>query len=279
VSAFRLATCQFPVSADSERNLGFVVRLVEKSVADGADAVHFPECALSGYPGSDLQTWHGFDWDRLREATEHVMGLARSHSVWIVIGSSHRLSPGHLPHNSVYVIGPDGTLVDRYDKLFCTPQDLDFFSPGGYFSVFEINGVTCGILICHDFRYPEVYRDYYTRGVRCVFQSFYNARKEKATIHTHVVRPSLQARAASNHVWISASNASGYYQSWPSVFVAPDGRIMQSLRQHRAGTMINTVDLSERYVDKCSFRDEAINGILHSGTIVDDPRSVRRDTI
>ncbi|MEZ4606679.1 MAG: hypothetical protein R2865_07755 [Deinococcales bacterium] len=32
-----------------------------------------------------------------------------------------------------------------------------------YFSVFDIRGFCCGALICHDYRYPELYREYKRR--------------------------------------------------------------------------------------------------------------------
>jgi predicted amidohydrolase len=163
--------------------------------------------------------------------------------------------------------------------LFCTKQDLNFYTPGDHFSVFEIEGIKCGVLICHDVRYPELYRRYYTLGARCLFHSFYNATAQGRTIHTVIIRPTLQARAATNHFWISVSNASGYYQGWPSVFIVPDGTIVGSLRQHRTGMMLNCVDTEEEFVDKCSFRDLAVQGILHSGTAVDDHRSRQRDSL
>lgn len=88
----------------------------------------------------------------------------------------------HKPHNSLYIIDDRGDLVDRYDKRFCAgdgspnPQtgDLANYSPGNHFSVFSINGVRCGALICHDYRYPELYRQYKRRGVEVMFH-FYHA--------------------------------------------------------------------------------------------------------
>ncbi|GAI80841.1 unnamed protein product, partial [marine sediment metagenome] len=34
------------------------------------DIVHFPECALSGYPGVDMETLDDFDWKLLYQATD-----------------------------------------------------------------------------------------------------------------------------------------------------------------------------------------------------------------
>lgn len=277
MSAFKVATCQFPLSADIRRNAHHMAQMIRAAAERGADAVHLPEGALSGYAGKQFRTWDGFDWLTLHRESENLLGLAEKYHLWLLFGSAHPLTTPHLPHNSVYAVSPAGEIVERYDKLFCTHQDLVFYTPGDHFSAFELAGVRCGILICHDSRYPELYRRYYSQGVRCILQSFYNAGEQGPTIHTAIIRPTLQAHAACNHFWISVSNASNYYQTWPSVFIVPDGRIVQSLRRHRAGMMIQAVDEAARFLDKCSFRDLAVSGQWHSGTAVDDPRSRRRD--
>jgi predicted amidohydrolase len=253
-------------------------QMIRAAASLGANVIHFPEGALSGYAGVQLQTWEGFDWLALRRESENLVARAKQHGVWILFGSAHRLMGDHLPHNSVYAVSPQGEIVERYDKLFCTRQDLEFYTPGNHLSVFEIEGLRCGILVCHDSRYPELYRRYYLEGVRCIFQSFYNASKNGRTIHTDIMRPTMQAHAATNYFWISVSNASGFYQSWPSVFVVPDGRIAKALRQHRAGMMINVIDTKEEFLDKCDFRDLAVRGCLNSGKSVDEPRSQRRNS-
>jgi deaminated glutathione amidase len=40
--------------------------------ARGARIAYFPEGALSGYAGTDLETFAGFDWDRPAEATAEM---------------------------------------------------------------------------------------------------------------------------------------------------------------------------------------------------------------
>ncbi len=279
MSAFSVATCQFPVSADIRRNARRMGQMIRLAAEQGARVVHLSEGALSGHAGVQFQTWDGFDWAALRRESEQLLALAREHRAWLLFGSAHPLTVPHLPHNSVYVVSPAGEIVERYDKLFCTRQDLLFYTPGDHFSVFELAGIRCGVLICHDSRYPELYRHYCGLGVRCIFQSFYNASAQGPTIHTAIIRPTLQAHAACNHFWISASNASNPYQTWPSVFIVPDGRIVRSLRRHRAGITIHAVDTAAEFVDKCDFRELAMSGQWHSGTAVNDPRSRQRDSL
>jgi len=279
-SKLKVATCQFSTSASARRNGAQVQRQMRDAKRKGAQLVHFPECALSGYCGSELENWKGYDWGVLRDETAQIMDLARKLKVWVVLGSSHPLSGKHLPHNCLYVINPNGRLIERYDKRFCTDGDLLNYSPGNHFATFSANGVKCGLAICYDVRFPELYRRYRKLGVELMLDSFYNARADGRNIHTTIMRPSLQARAATNYFWISAPNASARYQAWPSVFIQPDGTIVQSLRQNRPGVMVNTVDTGKKLYDASRpYRVRAMKGILNSGRIPSDPRSRKRNAL
>jgi len=272
----RVATCQFAVTANIRRNAEHIRRQIRQARRRRADVVHFPETALSGYAGASFDTWDGFNWDALKEETLAVCELAREKSVWVILGSTHRLSGSHLPHNSVYVINAKGKIVERYDKCFCTGSDLRFYSPGNHLSVFPINGVKCGVLICYDVRFPELFRAYKKRGIQLLFHSFHNAgRGEKgANIWTTIMTTTMQARAATNYFWVSGNNSSRFYSSWPSVLIRPNGEIADRLRFNRPGITVNTVDTNKKHYDASAlFRDRSMRGILHSGCVVSDPRS------
>jgi len=271
----RVATCQFSETYQPRRNAAIVRRYIAHAARRRADVVHFHEGCLSGYGGRIACP--GYDWAALREATDSVLDEARRRKVWVVLGSSHPLTPPHKPHNSLYLISPAGRIVDRYDKRFCTPGDLECYSPGDHFVTFKIHGIRCGMLICFDLRFPELYRELYKRSVRVLFQSFYNANTDGPSIHEHIMRQTVQAHAGINAMWISAPNSSRYYSNWPSVFVTPDGKIVGQLPRNKAGLMVNTVDFAKKYYDaSAAFRDRAIRGVLHSGRLVKDPRSRNR---
>ncbi len=271
----KVATCQFGVDRSIKRNSRNICNYLRKASKAGADIVHFSECALSGYVGTDFPNFAGYDWDLLKEETQKIMALAKELGLWVVLGSTHRLTEPHKPHNSLYLINPKGKIVDRYDKRFCTPGDLRRMSPGNRFVNFKINGVKCSLLICFDLRFPELYRELYKEGVHCIFQSFYNARQSGPSIHTHIMRQTMQSHAACNHFWISMSNSSGYYAPYPSCFIQPDGKIVRQLKSNRPGLMVNTVDLKKIFYDPMkNFRKKAIAGILNNRReIIEDPRS------
>jgi predicted amidohydrolase len=272
----RVASCQFPVSADIESNLKWIEQQVVEAKLKKADIVHFPECALSGYPGTDMSSLEDFDWQKLSLATDSILVLADNLDIWVILGSIHPLPGDHKPYNSLYAISPEGKVIDRYDKRFCTSGDLDFFSPGDHFVKFQVNGVKCGLLICYDIRFPELYRKYREMEVDVIFQSFYNARQQKGSIHPVIMPITAQARAATNYFYMSLTNSSAA-ESWPCYFITPDGLIKNKLSTNKAGILISDIDMNEKYYDASGpFRMDAINGKLNSGNAIPQELSGNR---
>ena len=295
-----VATCQFPVGPDIRRNLRYVSRQIRTARDRGAHVAHFPEASLSGYAGVDFPSHESFDWTLLRECTQRVLDLARQFHIWVILGSAHRLTGDHKPHNSLYIIDDRGELVDRYDKMFCagdrsgTVGDLAHYTPGDHFSVFSIDDVRCGALICHDYRYPELYREYKRRGVQLMFHSYHAGHipperfkamrdtvgndprtlKLGSTIPGITMPATMISQAANNYVWISCPNSSARESCWPSFFVRPDGVVTGRLRLNTAGVLVSEVNTDEQLYDSTiDWRDSAMEGIFHSGTLVRDRRS------
>jgi deaminated glutathione amidase len=305
VAQLTVATCQFGVGADIAANAAEIRRLMAWASQAGARVAHFPEGALSGYAGTDFATFDGFDWQTLRQVTDDVARLARELGIWVVVGSAHRLTGPHKPHNCLYVVSDSGRLIDRYDKRFCGGDaagltgDLAHYSPGDHASVWAIDEITCGALICYDYRFPELYRDYCARGVQLMFHSFHAAAASPGRIAASVAaigaryRPlnpaatytypgitmpaAMVAAAAANHLWISCPNSSAPESCWPAFFVRADGITTGRLRRNIAGVLLSKVDTSEEIYDSTmAWRQRAISGTLHSGTLVSDPRSADR---
>jgi predicted amidohydrolase len=286
MKSLRVATCQFSVEADIEHNCGWALQQIGQAAGGGANVVHFSECALSGYAGVDIPNVRAIDWDKLRAATRDIMAAAKRHRVWVLLGSTHYLDDETKPHNCVYVINPKGDIVDRYDKRFCTgvcgsqaTLDLVHYSPGDRYVTFQVKGFTCGVAICYDYRFPELYRGYKQRGVQVMFQSFHNARKSvvadpKYNIWKTIVPATVCCRAAENHVWFSANNSSTRPSKWASFAVRPDGQIMGRLRLHQPGVLFTDMTLDSKLMDAPGpWRTAAMQGRLHSGELVAHPRS------
>src|SRR5215472_11833416 len=121
---FKIAAAQSRISPDVRENGREIRRLMRQAYTDGAKLVHFPEGAMSGCSKAQIKSWADFDWTALVEELRATASLARELGVWVIVGSSHRLTPPHRPHNSLYVISAHGELVTRYDKRFCSHTEI-----------------------------------------------------------------------------------------------------------------------------------------------------------
>ncbi|MEM6262120.1 MAG: carbon-nitrogen hydrolase family protein [Bacteroidota bacterium] len=301
--SLKVATSQFPISADIEQNAEWVTRQMQEAKVQGCHVIQFPECALSGYAGIDFPSFEGYNWSLLKKETTNIQQLAGELGIWVIVGSSHPLTPGKKPRNSMYFFSAEGEIFDRYDKRFCAgnaelhTEDLAHFSSGNHFVTAEINGVTCGVLICHEYRYPELYRALKMQGVQVMFHSFYagnmdavqqNEMETQVGQEFHAINPgttlpeitmpsTMISYAGNNYLWISCSNTSGKESCWGSFVVRPDGVITGKLPKNEPGILISEIDLDHAYYDSTvSWRERAIKGQFYSGARLDDSRSANR---
>ncbi len=99
----------------------------------------------------------------------------------------------------------------------------------------------------------------------------------RATSSGITMPATMVGEASNNHVWISCPNSSTRESCWPNFFVRPDGVVTGRLRRHTAGVLVSEVDTDEEIYDSTvAWRDRAMDGVLHSGTLVRDGRSDER---
>ena len=235
----RVASCQFPVSADISSNARYVRRYLKKASEAGAHILHTSEASLSGYAGSDFQSFENFNWQRLRAETSRLRQLAASLSLWLVLGSAHFLDENTKPTNCLYLINPHGEIVDRYDKCMCTLGDQKFYSAGKHFVTQSILGVKIGLAICYDVCYPQIYAAYRELGVELMLHSFYNANDRGENCLDVLNGRQVPTRCADNHMWAVANNSSKPYSHWGSFVARPDATIAQKLGINRAGMLLH----------------------------------------
>ncbi len=270
-----VATCQFPVSGDIEQNLAHTLTLIAKAKARGAAVAHFSESSLSGYAGFDFERYDERDQTALQSALARTAAHCAALKIWAVIGGHHFDAAMPKPYNCLWVIDDQGVIVRRYDKRICYGKPGEgehrYYQPGKEPVLFEINGVVCGFLICHEWRYPELYREQKQRGTEVLFQSFYDgnlsarAYDDEGREMGSLITGAIRDRAANNHLWISASNTSKRQSCFAGFVAQPDGRLLHQLKRNVTGALISRIDLDREFADPSGpWRDRAINGILHS---------------
>jgi predicted amidohydrolase len=221
----KVATCQFPVTGDVQKNASFIKEFIKAAAGKGADIIHFSEASLTGYPPRDVPSFENFNWDGLCKETFEIMALAKQYNVWIILGSAHYIDKEEKPTNCLYIISDKGEIVDRYDKSMLTGGDLKYYTPGNHITTINFKGFECGFLICYDSCFPEMYNILRHKGVKIVFHSFYNAHHKGRTILDDIIPAEIRVRASDNLMWVIANNSSGEYSSWPACIARPDGSV------------------------------------------------------
>lgn len=166
----RIATAQFEHrSGDKAYNLGVIDRLAEKAAREGADAVAFHECSVTGYTFarrlSREQLLAVAEPVPEGESVRELIRIARRHGIAVLAGLFERTDEGGLYKAYVCVDG-DG-LKARYRKLhpFINPH----LRPGSEYAVFDLKGWKCGILICYDNNIVENVRATALLGAEVIF--------------------------------------------------------------------------------------------------------------
>jgi predicted amidohydrolase len=137
----------------------------------GARLVHFPEGAtcsphkkIMSADGPDTAgpaDWSCFRWDVLGEELAATARLAGELRLRTVLGSVHRLTPPHRPHNSLYVIGDRGRIATRYDERMLSSTKVTYlYAPGSAPVTFEVDGVSFGAALGTEAAFPEIFGDY-----------------------------------------------------------------------------------------------------------------------
>jgi predicted amidohydrolase len=235
----RVATCQFPVSGSIAENARHVREFMRRAAGSGAHLLHTSEACLSGYAYVDIPSFAGFDWDLLRGETSDIRRLARELDLWLVLGSAHFLDAQTKPTNCLYLIGPDGRIVDRYDKCMCTTRDQKYYSAGNHLAVQDIHGVRTGLAICYDICWPQIYMAYRERGATLMLHSFHNARGKGEDCLDVLNMREVPTRCADNRMWSVANNSSQPYSHWGSFVARPDATIAKQLAINEPGMLVH----------------------------------------
>ena len=166
----RIAAAQFENrSADKQFNLAAIEELSAKAARLGADVAAFHECSITGYSFarrlSRQQLWELAEDIPGGSSIEALSGIARRHGIAVLAGLFERGEDGEIYKAQVCV--DRGGLVARHRKIhpFINPH----VRPGNAYTVFELRGWKCGILICYDNNVIENVRATALLGAEIIF--------------------------------------------------------------------------------------------------------------
>lgn len=170
---------------------------------ENPDVVMLPEMWNIGFfPKENLEQLS----DQNGERTRREMGaLAKELHVNIVAGSVANMKNNGI-YNTAFVFDRDGACVAEYDKthLFTPMGEHEFFQWGDHLSMFELDGVKCGIIICYDARFCELPRTMALKGMDVLFIV-----SQWPTPRIAHIQLLAQARAVENQMFVAYCNACG----------------------------------------------------------------------
>ena len=147
----KIATAQFEhKSGDKNYNLNIIENLSEQAARGGAHVIAFHECSISGYTFARHLSKEQFL--QLAEpvpngpSVKRLIQIAQKYNITILAGLFERGADDTVL--KTYVCVDKNGFIAKHHKLhpFINPH----ITPGNRYTVFEINGWTCGILICYD---------------------------------------------------------------------------------------------------------------------------------
>lgn len=251
-----VAVIQMNSTADVERNIAEGLELIDRAAATGARLVTMPE--VWTYLGENAGV-RAAAVDMPGDLTEQLAERARRHGIYLHAGSIYETVPGDpRVRNTTVVFDPSGEIVAKYSKLHMFDVVLDGVAsfeesaavkPGDEIVTFDLDGITVGLAICYDLRFPELFRILALKGAEVIMlPAAFTLTTGKD--HWEVL---IRARAIENGVYMVASGQVGTYdggQHWcygRSMVVDPWGTVLATAPDEVG---VITATLSQERVQK-----------------------------
>lgn len=193
-----------------------------EAAAAGARLLLTPELSLTGYaladPAEAAEPAGG-------AAAHAVSRIARRHAVAVVYGYPERGTDGAV-HNSVHLVGPDGSSLAHYRKTHLYgPYEATHYTPGTRLVVqAELAGLRLGLLVCYDVEFPEAVRAHALAGTDLLLVPTALMRPYETVATTLVA-----ARAVESQLYVAYANRVGREGEFDfaglSALAAPDGTV------------------------------------------------------
>ncbi len=234
-SGFTAALVQMRSGLNPDDNLANAIKLIEQAQKSGADYVQTPEMTniLALKREQLLGTIVDEDDDKSLAAFRDI---ARKLGIFLHVGSlAIKVSPDKAANRS-FLIGRDGAIVARYDKIHMFDVDLANgesyresrnYRPGEIAVVANLPWGRLGLSVCYDLRFPTLYRalaeaDSSFLAIPSAFT------RQTGEAHWHVL---LRARAIENGSFVLAAAQGGRHENGRETFghsliVDPWGRIL-----------------------------------------------------
>ena len=138
-----------PELADVAHNRALAEKGLSRAAALGAQWVITPELFVTGYKFAEMI---GTDWilPQPDEWMQTFCGHVRELGLTVFLSHPERDPDGDLMYNTVFVIGPDGSIIGRHRKVKALRGPEAWSSPGNDVVPIDCGGTAVGVVICAD---------------------------------------------------------------------------------------------------------------------------------
>jgi predicted amidohydrolase len=244
----RIAVASTPLTATLEEAVPPALDAIEEAARLGARIVCLPEAILPGHR-MQARAVEEASASALEVALQPVAAAAHRHGIVTLVGTERPTPSGRRELVQV-VFGADGSRLGEQVKTQVDPSEEKLYVPGSGRHVFEAEGVTFGIAICHEvFRYPEISRALVLGGAQIIFAPHF-VQKKRGPLPERFCDPAspynekaLLCRAMENTVFVAAANVATPDQGSATCIIGPDGALVTSVPYGRAGVTVADLDL------------------------------------
>lgn len=254
----KVASYQFPVTGDVEKNTSHIIRAILNASDKGVRLLVCPECAVTGYPPRDVDSAKAVDYKAVEKAHASIAQAAWCHDIYVVIGTivKEECSVEDVPmmddtpvleevyYNTALVFTPSGS-VERYSKRALWGWDKENFSAGEEPGILEVDGIKVGIRICFEVRFPEYFRELYYEKTDLNVILFYDVSDREDPDRYNLLRGHIRTRAVENVTYTLTSNATFPHQTAPSALYDRSGRTLMELRPGMESMLVYDIQLTD----------------------------------
>jgi predicted amidohydrolase len=253
MTKLRAACVQLRSGEDVAENIRDASSLIREAQRAGAQFVATPENTTLMAPDGGAKLDRSFPEDR-DPALPAFRALAEELKIWLLIGSLSIKVSDTKTANRSFLIGPDGALTARYDKVHLfdvnlpsgeTYRESNTVAPGDRAALATLPWGRVGFSVCYDLRFPQLYRALAQKGAELlVVPSAFTETTGKA--HWHIL---LRARAVENTCFVMApaqggEHANGRRTYGHSLIIGPWGDILAEAGTE-PGIIIADLDFGE----------------------------------